>query len=140
MLTDLFHLWNKWVTAGEIQAGECDLGGLQTASEWAGVIIFWHGDSFVCDPICPKKVVSLSLPKPFFGKTGISPFGRAVSIQLSPVALNPIFLVSNFRRPSSAEKAPLHSTPCLHKTRSRHYGSLLHGDLGRALCIARPSH
>lgn len=138
---DLFHLGDEWVTAGEIQVGECDLGCLQTAGEWACVIFFGDGDFGGCDPIGPKRMGFLSLRYPFFGNTGISPFDRVVSIQLRPVALIQFFLSAGFFRLSSAaEKAHLHPTPGFHRNPLRHYGSLLRGDLGRALCIARPSH
>ena len=78
---------NKRVPAGEIKACEGDVGCLETAVKWRGVVALWGGDLLHSDFRCPKGVRLLSLGNSRGIDVCIRPSYCGVAITLRPVAL-----------------------------------------------------
>lgn len=89
---ELFDRRNERVAAGQIKTCEGDVGCLETAVKWRGVVALWSGNLLHCDFRCPEGVRLLSLGNPCWVDVCICPGRCGVAITLRPVALDNVLV------------------------------------------------
>ncbi len=83
----LFHFWDERMRSWEVEAGERDIGGLETSGEGRNVVRLWGCDVLGSDETGPEVADGLGLGDAVGCQMSVIPGDCCIAIQLRIIAL-----------------------------------------------------